>query len=65
MRSKPEIVVARSGRKLAIIYCMVGQHFATAAQLRSGRTVVAETDDVPLGFYGRARELALQLAETL
>lgn len=65
MKEKPEIVVSRSGRKLLIVYRMVGQMFATAAQLRNGRTVVAETDDVPFGFYGRAREMALELAEKL
>ena len=62
---KPEVVTAASGRKLVIYYVTVGQNFATAAQLRSGRKVVAETDDVPLGFTGCARDLALKLAEAL
>ena len=64
-KTKPEIVVAGSGRKLAIVYQTAGVHFATYAQLRAGRTIVASTDDRPYGFVSAAREDALKLAKAL
>ena len=46
----------------AIRVVNVGQRFATAAQLVSGRELVAETDPVAFGFTAAARSAALALA---
>jgi hypothetical protein len=43
----------------------VGQRFASAGQIWSGRELIAETDPVPFGFDGAARLAAAKLAATL
>ena len=63
--TKPEIVIAKSGRKLSLVYRTRGVHFATYAELREGRTVVACTPDCPYGFRAAARADALAKAEEL
>lgn len=65
MKTTPETIIAKSGARLSIVYVTVGQHFGTAAQLRSGRKVIGETEVVPYGFETAARERAVALAERL
>lgn len=64
-KAKPEIVLTKSGRKLTIWYVSVGQCFGTAAQLRSGKTVVAQTETASYGFTSVCRDRALALARSL
>lgn len=68
MAKKIDIETVRGG-KTGTIYTVwtvsVGQSFGTCGQLRRGRNVVAETDVLPYGFTGPAREKARDLAEQL
>ena len=64
-KNKAEIITTKSGRKLALVYVTQGQRFATFARLLSGRDVIAETEIVPYGFTGAARDRALELAARL
>ncbi len=64
-KSKPEMVMCGDGKYASIVYCTVGQAFGTCAQLRRGKTVLVETDVVPLGNTGAAKTKALVAAKAV